>query len=174
LVSPQQWSIQLGEESLSAITYASVFSSLGYFYQDPLVFDGTLRENLSLNAALDDTALIAALHKVSLWNMSLDTIIGERWVLLSGWEKQRLALARIFLFDYDIILLDEPTSNLDLQLEKEILWHIFEHCKDKTLLIISHRPFVLDYVDRVIVMHKWEIKADWSFKEVRDDIEWLD
>jgi ABC-type transport system involved in cytochrome bd biosynthesis fused ATPase/permease subunit len=80
-------------------------------------------------------------------------------------------LARIFLFDYDIVLLDEPTSNLDLQLEKEILKHIFEHCKDKTLLVISHRPFVLDYVDRVVVMHKGEVKADGTLAEVKSSID---
>jgi ABC-type transport system involved in cytochrome bd biosynthesis fused ATPase/permease subunit len=74
--------------------------------------------------------------------------------LLSGGEKQRLALARAFLFDFDILLLDEPTSNLDLELEKQVLNALFEKYKDKTIIVISHRPFVLDYVERVVVMSK--------------------
>ncbi len=93
-------------------------------------------------------------------HLSLDTIIGERWVLLSGWERQRLALWRTFVFDYEILLLDEPTSNLDLYLEKKILEEIFKRYKDKTVLVVSHRPYVLKNVDRIVVMKKGEIILD--------------
>jgi ATP-binding cassette subfamily C protein LapB len=78
------------------------------------------------------------------------------------------------VFDYDVVLLDEPTSNLDLHLEKTILKEIFEHCKGKTILVISHRPFVLDYVDRVLVMRKGEVSADGTLEDVRGAIAGLD
>jgi ABC-type bacteriocin/lantibiotic exporter with double-glycine peptidase domain len=68
----------IGQHNLSSLAYESVFSSLGYFYQDPLVFDGSLRENLSLNAAIDDTHMKIALGKVSLGHIPLETVIGER------------------------------------------------------------------------------------------------
>jgi len=91
---------------------------------------------------------------MQLEHLDLDTLIGERGVLLSGGEKQRLALARAFVFDYEILLLDEPTSNLDLYLEKKILDEIFKRYKNKTILVVSHRPYVLDNVDRVVFMKK--------------------
>ena len=132
-----------------------------YFYQEPLVFDWTIRENLTLWLAnIDDEKLKQVLKIVELDHLSLDTIIGERWVLLSGWEKQRLALWRAFVFDYEILLLDEPTSNLDLYLEKKILDEIFKKYKNKTILVVSHRPYVLENVNRVVVMKKGEIVFD--------------
>jgi ABC-type transport system involved in cytochrome bd biosynthesis fused ATPase/permease subunit len=81
-------------------------------------------------------------------------------LLLSGGEKQRLALARAFVFDYDVLILDEPTSNLDPELEQRLLLNIFEHYKDKTIIVISHRPFILDYVDRIITIKKGIIVED--------------
>ena len=138
-----------------------IYQKIWYFYQEPLVFDWTIRENLTLWLVdVDDKKLKEVLKIIELDHLSLDTIIGERWVLLSGWERQRLALWRAFIFDYEILLLDEPTSNLDLYLEKKILNEIFKRYKNKTILVVSHRPYVLKNVDRVVVMKKWEIILD--------------
>jgi len=149
--------------NIKDLSYKSIYKSVWYFYQDPLVFDGTVRENLSLNMNFPDEKLLEILKICYLDNLKLETIIWENWVLLSWWEKQRIALSRAFLFDYDIILLDEPTSNLDQKLEKEVLLKIFEKYKNKTIIIVSHRPFILKYVDRVIEMKKWEIVVDGEY-----------
>lgn len=170
LVLPEQGRIVLWTYALETLSYKTLYSRIGYFYQDPLVFDGSIRQNLSFNTLHSDEELTQALVKVGLSELSLDTVIGERGILLSWGEKQRLALARVFLFDFDILLLDEPTSNLDLALEKEILLQIFETYRDKTILIISHRPFVLDHVDRVIVLAKGMIVHDGSYDDIKEHI----
>jgi len=146
--------------NLSNISYESIYTKIWYFWQEPLVFDGTVAENLSLNTSFDRQKLWEVLKIVRLDHLNLDDVIGEGGVLLSGWEKQRLALSRAFVFDYDIILLDEPTSNLDEELEKFILLEIFKKYDQKTIIVISHRPFILDYVDRIITIKKWEILED--------------
>ena len=148
-------------KNLKEINPLIIYQKIWYFYQEPLVFDGTIRENLTLGLTnVSDEKLKEILKIVELDHLSLDTIIGERWVLLSGWERQRLALWRTFVFDYEILLLDEPTSNLDLYLEKKILEEIFKRYKDKTVLVVSHRPYVLKNVDRIVVMKKGEIILD--------------
>lgn len=146
--------------SLKNISHESLYQRIGYFYQEPLVFDGTVAENLSLHTQVSHTKLQEVLERIGLENLDLETVIGERGVLLSGGEKQRLALARAFLFDYDVLLLDEPTSNLDAELEQSILLDIFELYKDKTIIVISHRPFVLEYVDRILTLKKGMIVED--------------
>jgi ATP-binding cassette subfamily B protein len=100
------------------------------------------------------------LKKFKLDHLDPDTVIGERGVLLSGGERQRLVLARAFIFDYDILLLDEPTSNLDPETEKHVLDAIFDRYKDKTIAVISHNDYVLNKVDRIIKMKKGEIVED--------------
>lgn len=159
LVIPSSWDISIGNTTLLDIDISSLYQNIWYFYQDPLVFDSTVRENLALWWSYDDKLLMEALSKVSL-DISLDQVIGEKGVLLSGWEKQRLALARIFVYDFDILLLDEPTSNLDPELEKSILNTVFETYSDKTILVISHREYVLKLVERIIEVKKGEIVSD--------------
>lgn len=167
----KEWNLFLEDKTkkqnnIKNISFESIYKHIWYFYQEPLVFDWTIRENISLNTKISDEELKKALKLSHLEHLNLDTVIWENWTLLSGWEKQRLALARVFLFDYDIILLDEPTSNLDLEIEKEILLNIFEKNKDKTIVVVSHRPFILEYVDRIIVMKKWMIVDDGRLDEV--------
>ena len=154
MLDPSSGNIYIGKHNIHTIPVEELYRHIGYFYQEPLVFDGTIRENITLNAPLDENKVNNAISLCQLEHLSADTIIGEHGVLLSGGEKQRLALARAFVFDYDVILLDEPTSNLDPELEQHILLALFDHYKNKTIIVISHRPFILDFVDRVIILKK--------------------
>ena len=96
----------------------------------------------------DEESLIEACKKASIHDfiMSLpegyDTKVGELGDTLSGGERQRIGLARAFLHDSDMILLDEPTSNLDALNEAIILKSLKESAKDKTIVLVSHRPSI--------------------------------
>ncbi|SFB76457.1 ABC transporter [Brevinema andersonii] len=69
--------------------------------------------------------------------------------MLSGGEQQGLGIARAFLHSSEILLLDEPTSNLDSLNESVILWSLKEHCKDKTIILVSHRHSTLSICDHI-------------------------
>jgi ATP-binding cassette subfamily C protein CydC len=79
-------------------------------------------------------------------------LIGEQGLRLSGGERQRLAIARALLKDASILILDEPTANLDPQTEKQVLETLFEIMRAKTSLLITHRLIGLEHVDEILVM----------------------
>jgi ATP-binding cassette subfamily C protein CydCD len=80
----------------------------------------------------------------------LDTMLGEKGAGLSAGERQRVALARAFLRDAPLLLLDEPTANLDGQTEAEILEAVRRLCRGRTAIVVAHRPALLEVADRVV------------------------
>lgn len=118
------------------------------------IFSNTLRENLKLgNPKATDTELMKVVEQVELGYLleqgGLDLWLGEGGRHLSGGEQRRLGLARLLLSSAEIVLLDEPTESLDRDTEQQILALIFEHCRDKTLLMITHRLSRLNEFDRI-------------------------
>jgi ATP-binding cassette subfamily C protein CydC len=86
-----------------------------------------------------------------------DTLIGEQGFRLSGGERQRLAIARALLRDSPVLILDEPTANLDPQTEKQVLNTLFETMRKKTSVLITHRLIGLENVDQILVMEDGKI-----------------
>ena len=117
--------------------------------QENMFFNLSIRENLQLIASeATDDDLISTLKAACLYDFvdslpqKIDTVIGERGVKLSGGQKQRLAIARLILHDPQIIILDEATSALDSIVESEILDNLSNIFKDRTMIVISHKPLV--------------------------------
>lgn len=118
-----------------------------YIAQDNFMFDLSLRDNLTLGKNISDEEIISLINKCGLkdWfnNQSegLDTILGERGVFVSTGQRQRLNLIRgLLVKDKEIYLLDEPTSNVDDDTEELMINAIIEYLKDKTVIIVTHRP----------------------------------
>lgn len=145
------------------------------FGQSPRLFLGTLRENLDL-ARLDsfsnDQDLLIALKRFGLDRLvqnhprGLDMPLGENGLGLSGGQKQLVALARLTLKDPRVVLLDEPTSDLDQSSENMALQSLAHWLRNRTLLVVTHRPQVLQLVNRIIVVDNGKIIMDGPRDEV--------
>ena len=138
--------------------------SVGYVSQDTLLFHDTVRENL-LWAKPDatDSDLAEAIETASaqfLYGLpdGLDTIVGDRGIMLSHGQRQRVALARAFLLKPALLILDEATNSLDLENEARILETVGAQGGRVTTLLISHRPSAVQVADRVYVLAEGKIK----------------
>lgn len=147
--------VRISNREISTINTSDLRSMQGYVTQSTHLFHDTIRNNLKI-AKLDatDEQIEQACRKASVHDfiMSLpngyDTQVGELGDTLSGGERQRLGLARAFLHDAPLMLLDEPTSNLDSLNEAVILRSLDEQRKDKTIVLVSHRKSTMRIVDR--------------------------
>lgn len=129
---------------------ASIFSSdsvrklIGLIEQNPVIFIGSVRDNLVLaNNEAQDSELVKVLVKVGLWQMfvqreGLDTQLGERGVFISGGEAQRLAVARALLANFEVLIMDEPTANVDRATAAPLVKELLEAGSGKTILLITH------------------------------------
>jgi ATP-binding cassette, subfamily C, bacterial CydC len=136
-----------------------VRARFGVVPQQIHLFNGTLRDNLLLanGDAGDDRILEACLHAdlepfLASLPDGLDTQVGEDGLTLSGGERQRVALARVFLKDAPVLVLDEATANLDEDTEARVLASIRSFARDRTTIVISHRPGPLGLADREIAL----------------------
>ncbi|MEO1708734.1 MAG: type I secretion system permease/ATPase [Pseudomonadota bacterium] len=139
---------------------ADLRRNVGFLLQGADLFHGTLRENIALGVpgARDDDVLVAARASGALdWMVrlpdGLDTLVRERGAGLSNGQKQSVALARVLLSRPSIVLLDEPTSDMDTGTEARVLQRLKVHLADRTLIVVTHRHAALELVDRVIVIN---------------------
>ena len=143
---PQSGRVTISGLDLRDVNTASLRSQQGLMEQDTFLFASTIRENLLVaKADASDEELMAALEKAALRELverlpqGLDTQLAELGDSLSGGERQRLGLARVFLQDAPLLLLDEPTSNLDALSEASVLKALQKNRADKTVVIVTHR-----------------------------------
>ncbi|MFI6743024.1 ABC transporter ATP-binding protein [Nonomuraea sp. NPDC050451] len=146
---------------------------LGYVEQDAPVLAGTIRDNLLLAAPeVDDDRLMAVLGTVRLTHLversplGLDTHVGEGGILLSGGERQRLAIARTLIAAPPVLLLDEPTSNLDAVNERALRDAIAAVSRRHTLVIVAHRLSTVMHADQIVVLDQGQISGIGSHGEL--------
>lgn len=158
---PQAGTVRLGDKNLKDVRTDFLRTKQSVVLQESVLFTDTLRNNL-LAAKPDatDKEIRRACKKASIdtfidsLDQGLDTMLAESGSSLSSGEKQRIGLARAFLHDGDILLLDEPTSNLDALNEGAILRALDEEAKGKTVVLISHRKGTLSFADHIIEMEE--------------------
>ena len=129
---------------------------ISYIPQEAFIIDDTVEENITLNDDESRKEHLAEILKISnLKNtienqrLNLSTLVGENGVKISGGQKQRIAIARALYRNRQIIILDEPTSSLDVESEKQIIKTIENLKKNHTLLISSHKSSIIDVCDKV-------------------------
>jgi len=162
MISPDQGEIYYSGENVREIDPIHHRRRVIMLEQQPTIFEGTVRDNLNIGLVFSgkdekpDKELLNALHLVSL-QKELD----EEAQTLSGGEKQRLALARVFLMDAEVYLLDEPTSALDKETEEKVMKNFFSIMKErkKTVVFISHsNELISTYGENKVTIVKHEVK----------------
>lgn len=141
--------------------------------QDVFIFSASISDNLKL-AKLDatDKEIDNALRAAEIYDFvqqlpdGINSFVGERGLRLSGGQRQRIGIARAFLSQSPIVLLDEPTSNLDVENEHNIKNSLDSLMKEKTTIIISHRLSTIMDADRIVVLDKGEIRSIGTHNEL--------
>ena len=163
----QSGQLLVNGEELDKIAPDSLWRQLNVSLQHNHFFYGSIYENLRFaNKEAGEEACQEALEKVQLSYFSLEDQVLEKGTNLSGGEKQRLALARLFLRDASVWLLDEPTSSLDAITEQEIMEEIEKATKYQTVVTIRHRLTGLEKMDQIIVMNHGEVVEQGTYMEL--------
>ncbi|OLF52215.1 type I secretion system permease/ATPase [Pseudomonas chlororaphis] len=166
-IDARSGSISLDGVVLNHLDPADVRRDVALLTQDSQLFHGTIRENLKLGAPLaadqemlSALALTGAASFINKLPTGLDHLIMEGGIGLSGGQKQSLLLARLLLRQPNVLLLDEPTSSLDEGTERLFLENLGLWAQGKTLIIATHRPALLELVDRIVVVDEGKVVLD--------------
>ena len=173
LYKPQAGSIRLDGYDLAQLHPAALRRNIGCVPQDITLFFGSIRDNIIVGHPLvDDMRVLRAARRGGVTQFTnrdpngLERQVGEAGRLLSGGQRQAIALARALLTDPPILLLDEPTSNMDNRSESLVKEELAKLDKRTTLILITHRTTMLDAVDRLVVLDHGAIVADGPREEV--------
>lgn len=173
-VHPDSWYIVVDGQKLSEVALKSYYENIWYLTQDPNVFDGSIIDNLLYGTKkkptkkeIDSAIKSAKCEFIYTFKDGLETQIGEKWVRLSWGQKQRLAIAKLFLKDPKIVFLDEPTSSLDSFSEEDIAYAFNNLFKWRTVIVVAHRLQTVKQADIIHVLNaSWKIVESWTHQEL--------
>ena len=170
---PKEGEISIDGQNISAVTLSSLRKNMSMVSQDIILFDDTVRANIAYaNMSATDEQIkkacdfAAASDFIEELPNAYETIIGENGVRLSGGQKQRVSIARAFLKNSPIILLDEATSSLDAESEEKVQNAVINLTKNKTTLVIAHRLSTIIRADKIIVMNRGKIVGAGTHEEL--------
>jgi ATP-binding cassette subfamily B protein len=171
--------VLLDGADIKGLTLASLRSHISIVLQEPLLFAGTIADNIRygrLDATMDDVVAAAEAANAHEFVMRLpkryDTVLGERGVQLSGGERQRISVARAFLKNAPILILDEPTSSIDSKTESVILDALDRLMVGRTTFMVAHRLSTIRRADLILVLQRGELIDQGSHDEllIRDGL----
>lgn len=180
LYEPTAGSISVDDINSKQIDPADLRQHIGYLSQEVGLMRGTIRDNLVYrdpqirdDRLLDVAALCGVDQFVNQLPSGYDTQVGEQGACLSGGQRQAIALGRALLRNESIVVLDEPTSNMDNSTEFRIKRKLFDYTRDKTLIVITHKTSMLDLVERLIVVENGRILLDGPKQQVVEKLKQL-
>jgi len=178
LYEPQKGAVKIGGLDIRQIDPAELRAKIGYMAQDNFLFHGTVRENITLGAPhVSDQALLRAATIAGVTDFiknnpaGFNLQVGERGLSLSGGQRQAITIARTLLLDPDIVILDEPSSSMDVGVEAVLKLRLSSALKGKTLILITHRPSLLSLATRVIALEGGSVIADGPRNEVLAELQ---
>jgi ATP-binding cassette subfamily C protein CydD len=166
LTAPERGSVRVGDMELTDLDPDAWRTQLAWVPQRPHLFATSIAENVRVgrreasDGELWEAVRAAGLaHVVADLPEGIDTVLGDRGAGLSAGERQRIALARAFLRDSPLLLLDEPTANLDGETEQVVLEAVRRLSEGRTVILVAHRPALLSMADRVLTLGAVEVAA---------------
>jgi len=172
IYEPDSGKITIDQIDISKVSLEALKSKIAFMPQESFIFTGKIVDNITLGRQsykhrLDQTINLSNLENtISNMNSGLDTIVGERGVTLSGGQKQRIAIARSFLKEKKIIIMDDPVSQVDSKTACSIISNILDEKKESTLIIVSHRLSAIQDADKIIIMKDGRIEAEGKHFEL--------
>jgi len=163
-------SISIDGNNIQELKKSSLRNHIGVVSQDSSLFNLSIEENLKFanpkatKKEIEIALRNAEAHFVFDLKDGIKTVIGERGLKLSGWEKQRISIARLFLKNPEILVLDEATSALDNVTEKKIEKALKKLMKWKTSIIIAHRLSTIMHADVIYVLENGQVKESWNYE----------
>ncbi|EDK29564.1 toxin secretion ATP-binding protein [Vibrionales bacterium SWAT-3] len=177
LYKPTEGHVRIDDTDMEQLHHVDVRRNIGCVPQDSNLFYGSVRDNITLGRPLvDDRDVMDAANRAGVTAFTqqdpagLERQVGEGGGLLSGGQRQSIAIARAFLGRPPVLLMDEPTSAMDNRSEMHIKHQLSQLLPSETLILITHKTSMLDVVDRVIVMEKGSIIADGPKAKVLSDL----
>lgn len=173
LYQPTEGATEVDGIDLRQIDPADYRAHIGFVSQEPRLFRGNLRDNILLGRHNTDAASLAevcaqtGLDRIAAAHpLGMDMPVGEGGSMLSGGQRQLVALARCLVTRPQVVLMDEPTSSMDAQTEMIFLQHLKVLMKDRTLVVVTHRPALLDVVERIVVFDNGKLIIDGPKQQV--------
>lgn len=165
--------VKIDGQDIRSLTMESLRDKIAVVFQDNFLFEGTIRDNITLGKEnASDEEIAAALKMAYLDDFvaglenGVDTEIGERGALLSGGQRQRLAIARAFIKNAPIVILDEATSALDNKSEAVVQKAIDNLMQDRTVFVIAHRLSTVQNADKIVVVNDGQIVEEGTHDEL--------
>ena len=162
--SPTDGMIEIGSMDISSISPMNLKNHIAFISQDVFLFDDTIEENIKDGfASASHEEIIAAVKSAQVdgfaedFPLGLQTRVGANGSNLSGGQKQRVAIARGLLKRASIYIFDEATSALDVENEREIMTALLQTLKNETVIFVTHRPALFEYVDKVLMLEKGRV-----------------
>lgn len=174
LISPDSGSIEFDGVSIEKYTKDLFHSQIGFVFQDSVLFNMTLRENIAFNDKVTNEFLERAIATAELTDFidslpeKLNTIVSERGTSLSGGQKQRIMLARALAINPKVLLLDDFTSRVDRQTENKILCNLENNYPDLTLISVTQKISPVRHFEQIILLMEGEIIAAGKHKDLKE------
>lgn len=172
LFNPNSGTIEYDGKNLNEYVKSSLHNQIGFVFQDSIIFNMSLRENIAFSDTVTDKDLKKAIDTAELQDFinalpdKLNTIVSERGTSLSGGQKQRIMLARALALNPKILLLDDFTARVDRQTEQKILNNIHKNYPDITLISVTQKISSVEHYDQIILLMEGEVLAAGKHQEL--------
>ncbi|HTH93157.1 MAG TPA: ABC transporter ATP-binding protein [Candidatus Paceibacterota bacterium] len=172
LMKPTEGTIEYDNIPLQEYDQKALHAQIGFVFQDSIIFNTTVRENIAFSTAVTETDMMKAIETAELEDLiaslpqGLETVVSERGANLSGGQKQRIMLARALALNPKILLLDDFTARVDTRTEQSILNNVTQNYPDLTLISITQKIASIEQYDSIFVIMEGELLAQGTHEQL--------